>query len=923
MTVVGTSYNANAIDVSTVQSSTVFAAEVINQLPLGQNVQSVALLAPSVVANSSYASNAPSFGGSASSENSYYINGYAVTNPLSSIGFSTLPFDGIDQMEVMTGGYGVAYGRSTGGVIAVTTKRGTNDWHFGAVAQYTPDSLRGTYRNYYYPDTGYWDKATASSPATDGKLYQKRDINELDSWKYGLYASGPIIKDRLFFYASAELSKSTSSSINANVPTSLYDTNPNNDAAAAKIKNGWRENESESPRWLVKLDWQINDNHSLEFTGVQDRTKSESTYNNLNAVDWTHDNTVTNFSQSDDNARLYVGRYIGHFTDSLSLSVVYGKQDVEHPSFLEGYRPDCPSISGGTGSTIRPGLAGSQGCQPFNGSSIDIDGATEGTKGGRIDLDWVIGAHTLRVGYDANQADTSSSTQYAGGYRWVYQATENYNDPIDGDHGVGAPGAVSGTPTTGTQGWYVYKLYFTNGATVQTKQKAYYLEDRWQLTDNFILSLGVRNENFTNYNGDHKVYVEQKNQWAPRLGFTWDAMGDSTLKVFGSAGRYHLAIPNVVAARQAASSLYTLEYFNYTGIDPTTGAPTGATPIIPDKSLGWTCPGTNAVSSNLECGNARDPRVVAAKDLKPHYQDEFIIGFQHQYSDVINWGMKWHWRDLKSAIDDTCTGILGGECFIFNPGVGNTFYQKDASGNLVEKHYTAEQLGFPKLKRKYWALDAYIEHALTNNWYGRLEYSFSRNYGNAEGQLQSDLDTGGGGQSDVSQTVDWDKPALMEHAYGLLPNHRAHQLKAYGYYKFTDEFRVGASAIITSGRPLSCTSYYPAAVADTYSGAYHHWCGLPPSTTYPNGLDYRVEERGSTGSTPWTQQLNLNAEYRPNWANKKLSFQVDVLNVLDQQAPQFKYSRFGQARNAVNRRYMQDMNYMSPRSVRFTVRYDY
>ena len=62
VTVVGASYNANAIDVSAVQSSTVFTAEQIERIPVGRSVQAVALLAPSVVANSSYASNAPSFG---------------------------------------------------------------------------------------------------------------------------------------------------------------------------------------------------------------------------------------------------------------------------------------------------------------------------------------------------------------------------------------------------------------------------------------------------------------------------------------------------------------------------------------------------------------------------------------------------------------------------------------------------------------------------------------------------------------------------------------------------------------------------------------------------------------------------------------------------------------------------------------------
>lgn len=366
-----------------------------------------------------------------------------------------------------------------------------------------------------------------------------------------------------------------------------------------------------------------------------------------------------------------------------------------------------------------------------------------------------------------------------------------------------------------------------------------------------------------------------------------------------------------------------MEYFNYTGMDQVTGAPTGLT-NIPVTDVGYNCPGeTYVVSSNLECGNARDPRVVAAKDLKPHYQDEFILGFQHQFAENVNWGVRGQWRALKSAIDDTCTPVLSGECFIFNPGIDNTFYQADASGNLVPVTYTANELGFDKVKRKYWALQAYIEHSFANNWYGRVEYTFSKNKGNTEGQLHSDLDTGGGGQGDVSVTQDWDLPTLMEGAYGLLPNHRAHQIKGYGYYRLTPEFRVGATAIVTSGRPLSCTSFYPDPNAPAYNGAYYHWCGMPPSASYPGGLNYTFTPRGTSGSTPWTHQVNLNAEYRPVWADQKLSFKVDVFNVLNQQDPQFAYMRYAADRATPSRFFGQDLNYGSPRSVTFTVRYDF
>lgn len=912
VTVVGTAYNANAIDVSNVESTTVFTAEQIESIPVGRNVQSVALLAPSVVSNSSYASNAPSFGGSASSENAYYINGYAVTNPLTSIGFSTLPFDATDQVEVLTGGYGAQYGRSTGGVISIITKRGTNEWKFGGALYYTPSSLRGKYRDMYYPNTGFYGSGERIN--TDGKLDTRRRENESASLQYGLYVGGPIIKDKLFFYANAEISQVDRQGIRASVPQALY-TQGTDPATVPPSRNGYYDNTYKYPRWMGKLDWQISDNHAVEFTAIQDITKSDIVYSNYDYRDGSRGHEQTGGSVDKDGGRLYIGKYTGYLTDNLSISALYGKQKIEHTTDLFGYNPNCPRLSGSV-SNLKPGLTPTVGCQTQ--TSVSPDGIFEETRGGRFDIHWDIGQHRLKLGYDRNLAHTFSGTQYAGGYVWVYSRTRNYNSPINARLGVGAPGPDSGVGGTSTEGWYVRRQYYTNLADVETKQYAWYLEDRWQVTDNLMLSLGLRNENFVNYNGEGKVYVQQKNQWAPRIGFSWDVLGDSTVKVFGNAGRYHLALPNNVAARAASKSLFTQEYFNYTGIDPVTGAPTGLT-NIPVTDTGYTCPGeTHVVSSNLECGNARDPRVIAAKGLKPHYQDEYILGVQHQFSPNLAWGVKGRYRMLGSAIDDTCTEVLDGECYIFNPGIGNTFISIDDNGNATETHYTAEQLALPKLSRKYWALDSFVEYrGADNKWMARAEYTFSRNYGNTEGQLHSDLDTGGGGQSDVSVTQDWDHPQLMEGADGLLPNHRAHQLKLYGFYKFNDEWQMGASAIISSGRPLSCTSYYPVASEQPYNGAYYHWCGLPGTP------DYRFTPRGTSGFTPWTQDWNLNVQYRPAWAGKRLTLRMDVLNVFDQQKPAFRYMRYASDRVTPSNYYLQDMSYGSPRSVRFTARYDF
>jgi len=301
----------------------------------------------------------------------------------------------------------------------------------------------------------------------------------------------------------------------------------------------------------------------------------------------------------------------------------------------------------------------------------------------------------------------------------------------------------------------------------------------------------------------------------------------------------------------------------------------------------------------------------------------------------MSWGAKFTFRDLKSAIDDTCTGALGGACFLFNPGKGNSFWEEQDDGSFVRRDYTAAELDLPKLKRKYYALDMYWEQR-TANWYAKVEYTLSRNYGNTEGQLASDLATTGKGQSDVSQTQDWDLPSIMDGANGLLPNHRAHVIKAFGYLTLNEEWRVGANVLLASGRPRSCTSYYPYDHPDgLYPGSTYWYCGLPGTNggTDPNvpdyvppSADFGPSPRGSHGTTPWTYSLSLNLAYTPRWLDG-LTLQADVINVLNRQVPGYYNPDYAadpyRGANDYNAMYGMPSSFSTPRHVRFTARYDF
>lgn len=873
-----------AIDVSRVDTFTELSSTILNNVPVARDITQAAILAPSVIPADSRYGNSVSFGGSAASENAYYINGYPVTNALTNIGSTTLPFDAIESEQVITGGYSARYGRSTGGVVNISTKSGSNQWKGGALVTWTPESLRSDRKDIYYQQ----DNGAPNA----GKIYWNQSKFESNPLTYGAYVSGPLIKDRLFIYATGEWEQ---------------DTFNQNQSVTAASRTAWISDKDKNPRWLTKIDWNINDSNILEFTGISDKTGTDRSRYSFDKTNLTHGTQKNGGYRYKDGGETYIGKYTGYLTSDLTLSAMYGTQKVLHYSAPFGYDPTQVNIVDN-----RPITNKVTGLQPY--TTLDDPEAYDKTDGYRVDLEWRVGDHDLSIGYDVSNSESEAGTVMSGPrYAWFYAHTEGGDIP------------TSGGLTTAPNSDYVYKYIFENGGTFKVEQKAYYLEDRWQLTDRWLLSLGVRNDSFTNYNSDGVEYVSQKNQWAPRLGFTWDVMGDSSLKVYGNAGRYFLAMPLNVAVRGASGSTYTTEFFSFTGIDPTTGVPTGLTAL-----------GNGPYSSNNEFGQAPDPRTVAAKNLKSHYQDEMILGMQQALGSSWNWGARLQYRDLKSAIDDQCDNrpmlkymaehnievdpdySYSPDCRLFNPGANNVMLLDlpDAAGSseLVAVPYSKQDMGV-YLKRKYIGLDLSLEHPFDGKWFGRIDYTISHNYGNDEGQLDSDI-----GQGDVSQTVLFDHKELMAYGGGNLPNDRRHVLKAYGFYQFTPEWQVGGTLVARTGRPRSCLGYLPADSAE-YSefwannldyGRYYHYC------------DGKAVPRGSMGRLPFDAQLSVNAAYIPNWADGKLKMSVDVFNILNRQVAQNVEERGelgGQGVKADSR--YRVLSYDAPRSVRFTVRYDF
>ncbi len=891
VTVVG-SGAINPIDISSVESTTILTAEQIAKIPVGRDATSVALLAPGTVRGDAAFGNLASFGGASVAENQYYVNGFNITNTFQNLNFAQIPYEAIAEQQIKTGGYGAEFGRSLGGVVNMITKRGTNEFHAGGNIFWEPESLREDQKSVYQ---------------TNGVL---REDNSKDTqWRAtaSVWASGALIKDKLFAYGLISYGRR------------------DNETFGYVLSSTNTSDQTKTPNWLLKMDWNITDSHLLELTAFSDKTKTDSDIflNETGTLD-RGQFLGTNFTEQ--GGENYVLKYTGYLTDNFTLSALAGQstfsrsqrlrtadgRDVSYGGDINVPATGCPIIV-----DLRPEYRRNIDGTRFStcnltGAGITRQDAEDKRKQYRIDAEWQLGDHLLRFGYDVDDFESVDGSSNEGGRVWSYRT----DDPDD-------------VPNSGDETDFVREQIVNQGATVKVEQRAYYIQDSWNITDNFIAYIGGRWDSFKNINGQGQAYVEIKDQFGPRLGFSWDVFGDSTFKVFGNAGRYALPLTATVAVRGASAALFTRQEYTYTGFDPVTGAPTGLTDIAdPDSSFRFV---------NGEFGTAKNPLTIASKNLDPMYQDEYILGFQKALGPNFALGVRAIFRDLKAAIDDNCdyTAILTTEgfaqqddgtwlgpdgrtaalpnsgfpyCRMFNPGEDAVFLT-DLYGDGVLKETTVPAaLLSPQAKRTYSALEFFFD----GNWdkfFLQGSYTYAKSKGNTEGGVKSDI-----GQSDTNVTQDFDYKELAVDSYGYLPNDRRHSLKLFGNYEITEEWSVGANLIVQSGRPKNCL------------GVLSPWPS--PTGVHPYGSSFfrcqgEPTPRGTQGRLPWTRTLDLNVAYRPNFA-EGLQFKVDVFNVFNSRelTSVNEVTEDGTSGDRLETAFL-PTSFQQPRSVRFMVQYDF
>lgn len=885
--------------------------ELAENVPVGRDQTSLILLAPGTTAGDTGFGNLASISGATVAENAYYVNGLNITDFRNFLGGSIIPFEFYRTIEVKTGGYQAEYGRALGGVTSAVTKSGSNEFKGGVIATYSPNWGAADAPNTFTDED--------SDPTTPGDIVLA--LNEDDyteSYDASIYLSGPIIKDRLFFYA-------------------LYQPRYFKNADTS-FSNALRtETTSDSPFFGGKLDAVIADGHRLEFTYFRDKQTQTTDYQiydqTTGMITGTRGNVINEFGGDN-----FIGTYTGQFTDWLTLSLAYGENHDKSVQYTDPDRQYALTRIGATRDAYGTVIGDVQDINDRKFYRADVD----------VYVDF-FGEHHFRGGFDYEDLRAGELTQYTGdGYRYDIRNTQ------------------------------ARRRYYFNEGQFDTNMRAFYIQDSWSVLDGRLnLQLGLRNDRFQNYTQSGEKYYDSGDNWGPRLGATIDVFGDGATKLNAFWGRYFLPIATNTNIRLAGAETYYEQRMSYAGgqdgdddgvPDFFTFDANGNITNFVSNSGAATCPdgspdAGDKCASVFSDGTQGPTDTLVNANLKPSYTDEWIIGLSHRMDDWT-FGINYVNRRLGETLEDVAIDAAvnaycdanGIDCrstatasasptwsgfhqyVLTNPGKDMTVrldgYCDVDPGQCDVVTLPASSLGYPTAVRNYDAIELTVDKAYNGTWGFNFSYTWTRLKGNFEGAVKSDNN-----QTDSGLTQDFDQPGFLDGAFGDLANGREHAFKLYGRFTPIDWLDVSLNATLESPRKFSCIGNYkgdqliPALTTgqpyEYFYGAASYWCQQPslasiaidgPSAPTAGGEDAYLIPRGTAFESDWNKRVDLGFKF--DLAPLSLDnsyFRFDIFNVFNWKS-KLDFYEFGDVSfGGPHYDYGKVRGYQAPRSIRFTL----
>ena len=883
-------------------------ADIATRLPVARSLTAIILQAPGTAAGSGSFGGLPSVNGSAVSENAYFVNGLNISDFRKSLSPAGVPFELYQTVEVKTGGFAAEFGRTTGGFTSATTKSGSNDFHGGILFTWNPNKLRSYGRDTFGSDN---DGGTSDSRSTIFQL------------------SGPVWKDHLFFYGLYQARDNTSSGAGRQFFGDPRTSDVSNPAKYLGTSRSYYS--THSPFWAGKVDLVITDGQRLDFTYF-------STVGN--DVNSTYGNTVTNANRynyltntdgpysgrtlSTYGGNNYVARYTGVMAKWLTVSAAYGRNENNY-----NYQ------SFNATNTIVPGAGDYR--DPFNSKTLTVAGGSQGIsedtrKFYRADADIyfnLLGSHHIKGGYDREELSSNSLYLPSGngiGYS-IYRADAN-----------NSYGLAAGTD-------YVQQSVYSQSGVFKSLNSAYYIEDSWSLFSNRLnLNLGLRNDRFTNNNALNQTFYRSGNQWGPRVGFTFDPIGDQRDKIYGSFGRLFIPVASNTNIRLTGGETYFVRTNLYAGLN-SSNIPILGAPVL--YAGGAACPDDKVLNCSVTGnGQPKEAASTVSSTLKPQSADEYILGYEKRIGARWRIGAFFTYTKLNEVLEDAaidgainnycvqqkitgCSSLWGGfdQYVLINPGSGATVqlaYPINGESTPRTVSFTAAQLGYPRAVRTYKGITIEAHREFDGVWSFDGSYTYSKTIGNYEGGVKTD-----NGQSDTGLTTDFDQPGLVNGTYGYSPNDKRHVIKLAGSYLFFDSLNVGLNVQAYAPRRFGCLGRVPKSI-DPYAYAYGAgglYCQVnangqintDPSVTAP----VQLIQRGSVFKSDWLITNDLDISYKFNVGKAAMTLRGTVFNVLNRQAVTSRNEYGTDSQGRASAYYRTINGYQTPRNARLQLSFDF
>ncbi|PZQ20675.1 MAG: hypothetical protein DI569_14605 [Sphingopyxis macrogoltabida] len=412
---------------------------------------------------------------------------------LNDTGFSSrsstpLPYDAVRETQVQFAPFDVDYGSFTGCAINVVTKSGTNDYKFGGFFEYSDNGMRG-------------DKLPG--------IAQLPPIKADKRW--GVWAGGPIIKDRLFIFGAYEHQEAGQSQDDgpvgggyANEQTGITVDQFNEISQVLRDVYGVdtgplvTNRPFKNDRYFGRLDWQINDDHRLELTYQrleEGSTRADDLFTGTSPQAIGLNTFYTSGTKSD----YYSGRLYSQWTDNFSTELRYSRSEVTD-------RQD--PIGGGEAQSANPIpriIVGIDNPTGIDGAILAGPGNSRSANDLRTNIDQyravarlVSGAHELKVGVEMNRADLFNLfVQNATGtlvFRNINDLRAGLLSPGLGNNQTSTTaGNVISGQTEGAFGNFS-ATGDVNDAAAAFKRDIYtiFAQDDWQVSDRLSAVIGVR-----------------------------------------------------------------------------------------------------------------------------------------------------------------------------------------------------------------------------------------------------------------------------------------------------------------------------------------------------------------------------------------------------------------------------------------------